>query len=318
MVEWDELIANPSIEWTIGMLREFEDEINWFRFYQSDNFKWDYSSILEFQHKLKPLGINMDELYLKATFPEKFKPTGHYELPDAEEEYDNEYGEESNEDLDEEYDEEYGEEYDNEYQDESANEYSEASLIRDGVTILKSFDDVHDFVSSYPSPDRIDFTDKIAWSSEAISYVLSIPNIDILHISTFSILLDAARVLKENSEKLIWGKRMSEIAIDRNNHVKNQEYIMGITANKNIVWTCAMLDEFSDRLNWDFLSSSGKFEWTRELGNKHLHKFNQELLFRNESFYEFLIVHVLNVELLEKIFGEDKKNMENIDGRGKD
>ena len=65
-----------------------------------------------------------------------------------------------------------------------------------------------------------------------------------------------------------------------------------------------MLDEFGDRLNWDYLSFYGKFDWTPELIDRHFDRFNRELIFKNEFFYLDFVMEVMDDELLDRGFEE--------------
>ena len=298
MVNWSELVQNPYIKWTPEMLQEFEDEIDWSLFFHSADFSWDYSTLQQFRHRLEPLGINMDMLYYQAAFPEKFKGK---KAPGYAGSHGHVNDDEDKQNMDQPYYIYYDEEKDKEY---IIYEYVKEYWLRGGFKLLETFDEAHDFVRSLPSMENINFTDKIAWSPEAFKYLLSIPNIDMLHLSTFSTFMDAHKTLKENTDKLIWEKRERSTGFNTINQEKHLESVTGVTANKNIIWTSAMLDEFGDRLNWDYLSFYGKFDWTPELIDRHFDRFNRELIFKNEFFYLDFVMEVMDDELMDRVFEE--------------
>jgi hypothetical protein len=266
-IDWSEIVSNPYLDWTYEMIEEFENEIDWYKFYFNSNYAWDYRSIKRFRPQLENLGIFIDELFYKAAYPEKYKVSKRRK--------------DENRLL---------------FDDQE----SETAVPQNDL-ILKNFDEAYDLIKTLPSLEKINFTKDLKWSEEAFSYLLSQKNIDILHLSTYSDFTDPMISLRMHYEKLIWHEQIQQVVFDKNGDENLIDIPMGISANKNIVWTCEMLDEFLDNINWEVLSSYGNFEWSPELIKKHFHRFDKELIFSDPYLYENIIYPSLDDELFNKL-----------------
>lgn len=267
-IDWSGIVFNSNLEWTYEMLEEFEDEIDWCRFYACSKYFWDYRSIKRFRSQLENLGVSFDELFYKAAYPEKFKVKKKRRKNVNRLHFDDQ---------------------------------EPITIISPNILCLKSFDEAHDLIKTLPSLEEINFISNLKWSEEAFSYLLSFEKIDILHLSTYTDFIDPFISLRMHYEKLIWHKQTEQIVFDENNEEKLIELPLGISANSNIIWTCEMLDEFTEKINWQVISKYGKFEWSPELIKKHFHRFDKELIFNHSSLYDKIIYPSLDDELFDEV-----------------
>jgi hypothetical protein len=268
VVDWTGIVFNPNLDWTYEMLEEFEDEIDWLNFYQGSNYFWDYRSIIRFSTQLENLGVSIDNLLHNVEHPEEFKEKNKRRKNLIRLFFENQ---------------------------------ELINLQSPNILILKNFDDAYDLIKSLPSLEGINFKRNLKWSEEAFSYLLSCEKIDILHLSTYTDFIDPFISLKMHHEKLIWYEQTKQIVFNEKKEEKMIDLPMGISANGNIMWTCEMLDEFTDKINWQVISNYGSFEWTPELIKKHFHRFDKEEIFTHPSLYDKIIYPSLDEELFNKV-----------------
>lgn len=278
-LDWKSLCYNSQIEWEYEWMLELEDYIDWEVFYNNSNYEWSMTSILRFKTNLEEVGVKLDiSDYFSLNTDDK--PISDQVIRPSR------YREDK----------------------ERHGKYN-------GYCV--HFDEFKGLIEKHRnSLAEINFNEYILWTNQAFEYILDHEGIDIIHLSTYSIFEDPVAILRIYGDLLLWGGNAVENLPDE--IVEGGAQIVvnkGISANRHILWSEEMLDEFQNKIHWDILSNEGRIEWTSGILEKYFDFFDKDALLRenvvvgdNRLFLD-LIIPEMNEELIDYVF--NNKNFSN-------
>jgi hypothetical protein len=273
-LDWSRLCYNSQIEWEYEWMLEFEDYIDWEVFYNNSNYEWDMTSVLRFKN-------NLEEVDVKPDISDYFS-LNKYDKPQSDQGLrPSRYREDK---------ERYGNNY---------------------IDYCVYFDEFKGLIEKHRnSLNEINFNEYILWTNQAFEYILDYKGIDIIHLSTYSRFEDPVAILRKYGNLLYWGGKAVD-NLPEDIFEGGGQFIVnkGISANKHILWSEKMLDEFQNQIHWDILSIGGRIEWTSGILSKYFDFFDKDALLRenvvggdNRLFLD-LIIPEMNEELIDSVMG---------------
>ena len=271
-IVWGSISVNNSVLWKYEWIEEFEDLLDWFWFPHYSSYTWDGRSLKRFRQHLD--NEDLKALSLRNWLYEAGPGTrtGQSGNPENENRV-----------------------------DPVAEEEFE---LNDDIA---SLEEVIDQLSQYfPQDEEIDYFNFIQFNLQTFSYLMSLDNVNQLSLATEAIIAEPRATLRKFGDILEWGRYSMVKSKDENGKEIEVMRPRGISANRNIVWTEELMDEFADRIQWNIFGKCGRMKWTKGMVEKYFERFDKDDILQKHALFHKLILPELTENLFELVFNFNK------------